>query len=320
MIDSLADILKKTLDFLGGLNILDFIFLGLFFIIFIWMFVTSKRVKRVIKDPLKKYDKEIKKKQDELDREKEAVRALAQKEIKKMEKVRAEQEEQFKKEIEEMKEIKIEKEAEAELEAEVKAKVLLEKEMEAEKAVRIEPVEEEVQAEKEAPVEPAAQEEKVEEAVQEVRADKEIPAEEKVQLEPVVEPVQKAPIEKEIQAEKEKEPDEKIEVSEEESKAAEEPKKAPEKPAKKEKPSKLTSEQYFILSAIADEPDKTYQEDAMHKIFKMAYSDREKEDFDQDIKKLEKLNYIVLEKPSGYRVWLKITDKGLKHYRDTEGK
>ena len=296
MIDSLADILKKTLDFLGGLTILDFIFLGLFLIIFIWMFVTHKRVKRVIKDPLKKYDKDIKKKQDELDREKEAIIALARKEITKVEKVRAEQKEHFKKEIEAMKEMEIEKEAEAELKAEVKPKVLVEKEMEAEKAAWVEPLEEEVQAEKEAPIEPAAQVEKVEEAVQEVRADKE------------------------IQAEKEKEPDEKIEVSEEESKPAEEPKKAPEKPAKKEKQSKLTSEQYFILSAIADEPDKTYQEDAMHKIFKMAFSGREKEDFDQDIKKLEKLNYIVLEKPSGYRVWLKITDKGLNHYRNTERK
>lgn len=296
MIDSLADILKKILDFLGGLTFLDFIFLGLFLIIFIWMFVTHKRVKRVISDPLKKYDKDIKKKQDELDREKEAIVAFARKEIKKVEKVRAEQEEQYKKEIEARKEMEIEKEAEAELKAEVKAKVLVEKEMEAEKAARVEPIEEEVQAEKEAPIEPAAQVEKVEEAAQEVRADKE------------------------IQAEKEKEPDEKIEVSEEESKPAEEPKKAPEKPAKKEKPSKLTSEQYFILSAIADEPDKTYQEDAMHKIFKMAFSEREKEDFDQDIKKLEKLNYIVLEKPSGYRVWLKITDKGLNHYRNTERK
>jgi FtsZ-interacting cell division protein ZipA len=296
MIDSLADILKKTLDFLGGLTLLDFIFLGLFFIIFIWMFVTHKRVKRVISDPLKKYDKDIKKKQDELDREKEAIVAFARKEITKVEKVRAEQEEQFKKKIEAMKEMKIEKEADAELKAEVKAKVMVEKEMEAEKAAWVEPLEEEVQAEKEAPIEPAAQVEKVEESVQEVQA------------------------EKEIQAEKEKEPDEKIEVSEEESKPAEEPKKAPEKPAKKEKPSKLTSEQYFILSAIADEPDKTYQEDAMHKIFKMAFSEREKEDFDQDIKKLEKLNYIVLEKPSGYRVWLKITDKGLNHYRNTERK
>jgi len=266
MIDSLADILKKTLDFLGGLTLLDFIFLGLFFIIFIWMFVTHKRVKRVISDPLKKYDNDIKKKQAELDREKEGIKAFTQKEIKKMEEVRAEQKAQFEKEIEAMKEMKIEKEAEAGLKAEVKAEVLVEKEMEAEKAAWVEPLEEKVQAEKE------------------------------------------------------KEPDEKIEVSEEESEPAEEPKKAPEKPAKKEKPSKLTSEQYFILSAIGDEPDKTYQEDAMHKIFKMAFSDREKEDFDQDIKKLEKLNYIVLEKPSGYKVWLKITDKGLNHYRNTDRK
>jgi len=336
MIDSLLDMLKKTLDFLGGLNILDFIFLGLFLILFIWMLVISKRVKRVIRDPLKKYDKEIKKKQGELDQEKEAIRAFAQKEIKKVEEVQAEQKAQFKKEIEELKGIKIEKEAELQAEAELRAEVELkaeakeeaqaEKVVEVEKPAQVKQVAQEVQAEKEAQIEPKVQVEQAEEAVKEVQAEKEIPAEEEVKGEPALEPEKEAPIEKEIHAEKEtpiekEEPEEKIEVREEEkSKPEEEPKKAPKKAAQKEKPSKLTSEQYFILSAIGDEPDKTYQEDAMHKIFKMAFSDREKEDFDQDIKKLEKLNYIVLEKPSGYRVWLKITDKGLKHYRNTEEK
>lgn len=292
MIDSISGLLRDVINFLGGLTILDFIFLGLLLIIYIWMLFTHKKVKRVISDPLKKYDNDIKKKQEELDREKKAIRAFAQKEIKKMEEVRAGQQAQFEKEIEALKGIKIEKEAEPKAEAKVKDRV--EKKIEAEKAVKVEEVEEEVKAEREVQVEP------IEEVV------KEVPAEDAVKGEPALEPEPEAPIEKEIQSEKD-EPEE-------------EPKKAPEKPEKKEKPSKLTSEQYFILSAIADEPDKTYQEDAMHKIFKMAFSDREKEDFDQDVKKLEKLNYIVLEKPSGYRVWLKITDKGLKHYRDTEGK
>ncbi len=292
MIDSISGLLRDVINFLGGLTILDFIFLGLLLIIYIWMLFTHKKVKRVISDPLKKYDNDIKKKQEELDREKKAIRAFAQKEIKKMEEVRAGQQAQFEKEIEALKGIKIEKEAELKAEAKVKDRV--DKKIEAEKAVKVEEVEEEVKAEREVQVEP------IEEVV------KEVPAEDAVKGEPALEPEPKAPIEKEIQSEKD-EPEE-------------EPKKAPEKPEKKEKPSKLTSEQYFILSAIADEPDKTYQEDAMHKIFKMAFSDREKEDFDQDVKKLEKLNYIVLEKPSGYRVWLKITDKGLKHYRDTEGK
>jgi len=330
MIDSLLDMLKKTLDFLGGLNILDFFFLGLFLILFILMLVTSKRVKRVISDPLKKYDKDIKKKQDELDREKEAIRAFAQKEIKRVEEVQAEQKAQFKKEIEALKEMKIEKEAELRAEVEFKAgakeEAQAEKVVEVEKPAPVKQIAQEVQAEKEAQIEPKVQVEQAEEAVKEVQAEKEVPAEEEVKGEPVLEPEKEAPIEKEIHAEKEtpiekEEPEEKIEVSKEEkSKPTEEPKKAPKKAAQKEKPSKLTSGQYFILSAIGDEPDKTYQEDAMYKIFKMAFSDREKEDFDQDIKKLEKLNYIVLEKPSGYKVWLKITDKGLKHYRNSERK
>ncbi|UCE22934.1 MAG: hypothetical protein JSV46_12225 [Candidatus Aminicenantes bacterium] len=292
MIDSISGLLRDVINFLGGLTILDFIFLGLFLVIYLWMLFTHKKVKRVISDPLKKYDKEVKKKQDELDREKAAIRAFANKEIKKVEEVRAEMKAQFEKEIEALKGIKIEKEAEPKAEARARARV--EEEIEAEKAMKVEEVEEKVIAEREVQIEPE------EEAV------KEIPVEEEVKAEPALEPEPEAPIEKEIQAEKE-EPEE-------------EPKKAPKKSAKKEKPSKLTSEQYFILSAIADEPDKTYQEEAMYKIFKMAFSDREKEDFDQDVKKLEKLNYIVLEKPSGYRVWLKITDKGLTHYRDTEGK
>jgi len=291
MIDSISGLLRVVVEFLGGLTILDFIFLGLFLIIYLWMLGTHKRVKRVISDPLKKYDNDIKKKQDELDREKEAIRAFANKEIKKVEEVRAELKAQFEKELEALKGIKIEKEDEPM--AEAKARVRVKKEIEAEKAMMVEEVEEKVIAEREVQIETA------EEVV------KEIPAEEEVKAEPALEPEPEAPSEEEIQAEKEPE---------------EEPKKAPEKPAKKEKPSKLTSEQYFILSAIADEPDKTYQEDAMHKIFKMAFSNRAKEDFDQDIKKLEKLNYILLEKPSGYRVWLKITDKGLNHYRNTERK
>lgn len=307
MIDSLLDFLKKFVDFLGGLNILDFIFLGLFLIIFIWMLVTQKRVKRVISDPLKKYDKDIKKKQDELDREKDAVRSFVKKEIKKMEEVHAEQRAQIEKEIEGLKEVKIEKEAGLKVEAELMAEAELRAEVESKAEEK-----EEAQVEKVVEVEKPAQVKQVaQEAVKEEQVEKEIPPEEEVKGEPALEPEPKAPIEKEIPAEKE---------TPKEKEPEEEPKKAPEKPAKKEKPSKLTSEQYFILSAIADEPDKTYQEDAMYKIFKMAYTEREKEDFDQDVKKLEKLNYIVLEKPSGYRVWLKITDKGLAHYRDTEGK
>jgi len=298
MIDAISGLLRNVIDFLGGLTILDFIFLGLFLIIYLWMLFTHKKVKRVISDPLKKYDKDIKKKQDELDREKESIKAFANKEIKKVEGVRAELKAQFEKELEALKGKQFEKEDEPMAEAKARARV--EKKIEAEKAMKIEEVEEKVRVEKEVLVEPKVQVEEAEEAVEE------IPPEEEVKAEPALEPEPEAPLEKEIQAEKE-EPEE-------------EPKKAPKKSAKKEKPSKLTSEQYFILSAIADEPDKTYQEEAMYKIFKMAFSDREKEDFDQDVKKLEKLNYIVLEKPSGYRVWLKITDKGLEHYRDTEGK
>ncbi|MDH5468680.1 MAG: hypothetical protein OEY25_14795, partial [Candidatus Aminicenantes bacterium] len=88
-----------------------------------------------------------------------------------------------------------------------------------------------------------------------------------------------------------------------------------EKPPKKDTGAKLTSEQIYLLSAVGDEPDKTLQEDALFKIYQMAYPDMKKEDFDLQIKKLEKLGFVELEKPSGYRVWVKITDEGLEHYR-----
>ncbi|MCK4557671.1 MAG: hypothetical protein KAU47_09145, partial [Candidatus Aminicenantes bacterium] len=70
--------------------------------------------------------------------------------------------------------------------------------------------------------------------------------------------------------------------------------------------------------AIGDEPDKSIQEDAMFKTYQMAFEDKTEEDFDHAIKKLEERGYIALEKPSGYRVWIKITDEGLEFYQKSK--
>ncbi|MBA7714473.1 hypothetical protein ES703_123498 [subsurface metagenome] len=90
------------------------------------------------------------------------------------------------------------------------------------------------------------------------------------------------------------------------------------KEPKKDIEGKLPTGQFFILSAIGDEPDKSIQEDAMFKTYQMAFEDKTKEDFDHAIKKLEERGFIAMEKPSGYRVWIKITDKGLEFYQKSK--
>ena len=60
------------------------------------------------------------------------------------------------------------------------------------------------------------------------------------------------------------------------------------------------------------------QEDAMFKTFQMAFEEKTKEDFDHAIKKLEERRFITLEKPSGYRVWIKITNEGLEYYQQSK--
>ncbi len=307
--ESLLGLFKKTHDFLMGLNIPYYVFFALLFIVFIWMFITNRKVKRMVGAPLKKIDKEIKKKQDELDREKIAIKASAEKEIKKMKKVRAEQKAEVEKEIKELKEIKEEKEAEAELKTEAKKKPRTKKAAQKVQEEAKAPVEEEIQAEpiiEPAPVpEPAPEPEPEPEPAPvpepEPEPEPEPPKEPKEEFEPLVIPEQEVEGKAEVPVEKK-------------------PKKIQIVLPKKDKKTKLTSEQFFILSAIGDEPDKTYQEEALYKIYKMAFSDREKEDFDQSVKKLEKMNFIALEKPSGYRLWLKITDKGIEHYREGDKK
>jgi hypothetical protein len=322
--ESLLGLFKKTHDFLIGLNIPYYVFFALVFIVFIWMFITNRKIKRLVGSPLKKIDKEIKKKQDELDREKVAIKASAQKEIKKMKKAAAEQKAEVAKEIKELKDVMDEQDVEAELKTEAKKKprtkkasqkVKVKQKVQEEPPVQVEPEPEpapepepepapepEPEPAPEPEPEPAPEPEPEPAPEPEPEpAPPEPPAEPKEEFEPLVIPEQE--VQDEVVAPVEKKP-----------------KKIRKVLPIKDKKTKLTSEQFFILSAIGDEPDKTYQEEALYKIYKMAFSDREKDDFDQAVKKLEKLNFIALEKPSGYRLWLKITDKGIGHYREGDKK
>jgi len=270
---------------LSGLNIPDYIFLALFLIIFIWLFITGKKVKRAIGIPFKVIDKHIKKKLEDVDKEKAAAKEQVEKEIKKINKLHKKLEAQVGEATQAMRELRVEMEIQMKQEAGAKEEIQAEKESE----------EEEIEVEKEAPPEPPAQ------AVEELR-------------------VEHAPPVKEVQVEKDVEPAKEVEKAGKEeiyveSRPVEELKESVEKLPKKDAAAKLTSGQIYILSALGDEPDKTLQEDALFKTYQLAYPDMKEADFDRQIKKLEKLGFIQLERPSGYKVWVKITEEGLGYYR-----
>ncbi len=288
--------LSKIHGFLSGLNIPGYVFLALLVAIFIWLFITNKKVKRAVGIPFKVIDKQFKKKLEELDREKAELKELVVKEVKKVNKSQKRLETQVEEEIQAMRELRVEQEIQMKQEAEEKEEIRAKEKVRAKEKIQVEeePEKEEIIIEKKEPVEPPAK------AVEEVRVEQTPPAKE-------------IRVEKDVEPEKKVEKVEKVEL--EILRGPEEEKAVVEKPPKKEAEAKLNSEQIYLLSAIGDEPDKTLQEDALFKIYQMAYPDLNKEDFDRQIKKLEKLGFVELEKPSGYRVWVKITDEGLEHYR-----
>jgi hypothetical protein len=75
---------------------------------------------------------------------------------------------------------------------------------------------------------------------------------------------------------------------------------------------KLTEEYIFVLRAIGDEPDKTYQKEGLHQLFRMVYPKKDKQAFDSIINSLEKSSFITKsDTSSGYKIWYEITEKGL---------
>ncbi len=286
--NSLFGWLNTIQDFLNGIILLNTLFLFLFVVIIIWMFITNKRVKRAIRDPLKKYDSDIKKKQKELDREKTAIRAYVEKEVKKIMEAHGEIRAEAEEEIKAMKALR----------AKRKARRKKRTGLSAIRRVRTEPVEQKISVKKAEKAEPP---EKVEQPAPEVRIEKE------------------APVEKEVQIEHTEAVPEKVKAEEAEVRE-EKPEMHEEKESKKDMTGKLHTEQFFILSAIGDEPDKTMQEDLLFKTYQIAFEDKTKEDFDHAVRKLQERGFVLLEKPSGYRIWVKITDKGLEHYQEMSGK
>lgn len=77
---------------------------------------------------------------------------------------------------------------------------------------------------------------------------------------------------------------------------------------------KLTEEYIFVLRAIGDEPDKTYQKEGLHQLYRMVYPKKDNAAFDLIIKGLEKNTFITRsDSSSGYKIWYEITDKGLAY-------
>ena len=317
--DSILDFLFGWLtnihDFLNGLNIMNSVFLILLLVIAVWLFVTNRRVKRVIRDPLKKYDKDIKKKQKELDREKVSIKAYVEKEVENVRQVRDELKAQVEKEIQAVKVLPIKRKISVKKKADetrIKKKVITE-----ELKTRVKKLKKRVipkRVERPAPAEIEARE--VEEIQAKLQAEEVIPevpvpkeAEPKAEAEPEVKMGREDPLAKRVLPEQDLDEGEKEEISTPKEKTKE---------PKKDIEGKLPTGQFFILSAIGDEPDKSIQEDAMFKTYQMAFEDKTKEDFDHAVKKLEERGFIAMEKPSGYRVWIKITDKGLEFYQKSK--
>lgn len=307
--------IKNIHDFLNGLNIMNSVFLILLLVIAVWLFVTNRRIKRVIRDPLKKYDKDIKAKQKELDREKVSIKAYVEKEVEKVRQVRDELKAQVEKEIQAVKILPLKRRVAVKKKAdetrtkkrvipeELKTKVMkLKKRVIPKRVERPAPSEIEVRE-----VEEIQAKLQAEEVIPEAPVPKE--AEPKAEEETEIKMEREDPLAKRVLPEQDLDESEKEEIS---------PPKEKTKESKKDKEGKLPTEQFFILSAIGDEPDKSMQEDAMFKTYQMAFEDKTKEDFDHAIKKLEERGFIALEKPSGYRVWIKITDEGLEFYQKSK--
>ena len=81
----------------------------------------------------------------------------------------------------------------------------------------------------------------------------------------------------------------------------------------------LGKEDIFILSAVADEPEKMYQKEGLFNLYRMAFSKKSKGDFDAILKKLEKYKFIKSDASTDYRAWIELTDKGFEYVKKKRG-
>ena len=77
----------------------------------------------------------------------------------------------------------------------------------------------------------------------------------------------------------------------------------------------LNEDEMFVLSAIADEPEKMYQKEGLFNIYRMAFSKKKRDSFDAIIKKLERYKFIKSDASTDYRAWMELTDEGLEYIK-----
>lgn len=90
----------------------------------------------------------------------------------------------------------------------------------------------------------------------------------------------------------------------------------------REEPARIIAigeEEIFILSTIADEPEKMYQKERLFNLYKKAFSNKDRPHFNSDLNRLEKQELIKSGSVSDYIVWLEITDKGIEYLKKRRG-
>lgn len=81
----------------------------------------------------------------------------------------------------------------------------------------------------------------------------------------------------------------------------------------------LGKEEIFILSTVADEPEKMYQKEGLFNLFRTAFSTKGKADFEAILKRLERYKFIKSDASTDYRAWIELTDKGFEYIKKKRG-
>ncbi len=93
-----------------------------------------------------------------------------------------------------------------------------------------------------------------------------------------------------------------------------------EKAAKKEeKLLEFDEEHIFVLSSIADEPERSYQKEGLFNLFKMVFPKKDRPDFEAILNDFQKINFIKVSSTSDYMTWLEMTEEGLEYLKKKRG-
>lgn len=109
-------------------------------------------------------------------------------------------------------------------------------------------------------------------------------------------------------------------ITEEKAEPAEPRAEKVEKPAKKEeKLLEFNEEHIFVLSSIADEPERSYQKEGLFNLFKMVFPKKDRPDFEAILNDFQKINFNKVGETSDYMTWLEMTEEGLEYLKKKRG-